>query len=60
MADNLCDYPVGEDKTCDRPLCDEHSFTIGTDIHYCKDHAAQWQKWNKEVTDKTIRIDEHS
>lgn len=42
---NLCDYPVGEGKTCDRPLCDEHSSQIGNDIHYCRDHFIMWNEY---------------
>jgi len=43
-SENLCDYPVGDDKTCDRPLCDEHSKGVAADTHYCRDH---WIMWNE-------------
>lgn len=45
VADNLCDFPVGEGLTCDRAICDEHSNVIGVDIHYCAGHYAQWKAW---------------
>ncbi len=37
-GDNLCDYPVGESKTCDRPMCDDHAKGVANDTHYCRDH----------------------
>lgn len=43
-SENLCDYPVGDGKTCDRPLCDEHSKGVASDTHYCRDH---WIMWNE-------------
>lgn len=44
-SDNLCDYPVGQDKTCDRPLCDEHSRGVANDTHYCRDHFIMWSEY---------------
>jgi len=35
---NLCDYPVGDNKTCDRTLCENHSNDIAPNMHYCKAH----------------------
>lgn len=36
----LCDYPVGKNKTCDAPLCDEHAYRPyqQEDIDYCPKH----------------------
>lgn len=45
VATILCDYPVGEEKTCDRHICDEHATRIGLDIHYCPDHYSEWKKF---------------
>jgi hypothetical protein len=39
---NLCDYPVGDDKTCDRAICDLHGHEIGPNMHYCATHHAEW------------------
>jgi hypothetical protein len=47
VSDNLCDYPVGDDKTCDRSLCDEHSHQVGIDIHYCDTHKKHWDKFKR-------------
>jgi hypothetical protein len=41
-ADFLCDYPVGDNKTCDRTLCDEHAYEVAPDMHYCAAHHTQW------------------
>lgn len=42
-SDNLCDYPVGEGRTCDMPLCDLHSYEVAPNMHYCPAHQAMWQ-----------------
>lgn len=42
VADFLCDFPVGEGKTCDRPICEEHAAEIGPEVHYCQVHHAEW------------------
>jgi len=47
VADNLCDFPVGDGKTCDRAICDEHSKLIGIDIHYCATHYLEWAAWKE-------------
>ncbi len=39
----LCDYPVGDGKTCDMPLCNGHAFEAAPEIHYCPGHALQWR-----------------
>lgn len=43
-GENLCDYPVGDGKTCDRSLCDEHAHGVANDTHYCRNH---WIMWNE-------------
>jgi hypothetical protein len=40
---NLCDYPVGDGKTCDRSICDHHAHEIAPNLHYCDYHHAEWQ-----------------
>jgi hypothetical protein len=47
VSDNLCDYPVGKGKTCDRKICDDHSKRVGLDIHYCPTHAKHWNKFRR-------------
>jgi len=50
IADKLCDYPVGNEKTCDAPLCGEHAINITGDIDYCPDHAKEHLGWkNKKL-----------
>lgn len=44
-GENLCDYPVGEGKTCDRLLCDEHAKRVSHDTHYCRDHWLMWMEY---------------
>lgn len=42
-ADFLCDYPLGEGKTCSATLCETHARAIGgpdEDLHFCPAHAA--------------------
>lgn len=43
VGDILCDYPVGDGKTCDRAICSEHAVEIAPDLHYCKAHHQMWE-----------------
>lgn len=43
----LCDFPVGEDKTCDRPVCHTHANPIGPDLHYCTAHFMMWKEYKE-------------
>ena len=38
----LCDYPIGEERTCDYGMCVDHSNQVGEDLHYCKAHYEIW------------------
>jgi len=40
---NLCDFPVGAGKTCDRPICDFHAHEVAPNVHYCDVHHAEWK-----------------
>jgi len=42
VGDFLCDYPVGNDKTCDRAMCQKHAHEIAPEIHYCDAHYKEW------------------
>lgn len=46
-SDYLCDYPVGDGKTCDLPLCDACRKNIGEERDLCAIHYAEWhmRKW---------------
>jgi len=48
VSDSLCDYPVGDKKTCNRPLCDDHAYEVAPDIHYCAPHYNQWIKFKND------------
>lgn len=37
VADYLCDQPIGDGKTCDLPLCNEHRHHVGF-YDYCENH----------------------
>lgn len=37
-ATRLCDFPIGEGKTCDKALCIGCTIRIGRDTDYCRDH----------------------
>jgi len=45
-ADYLCDFPVGDGKTCDLPLCGFHACEIGEEIHFCPIHTAMYRSTN--------------
>lgn len=56
IGDFLCDYPVGDGKTCDRPMCFEHSHEIAPEIHYCDAHYRMWQDFkNGGGVDEALR-----
>ena len=44
-GDFLCDFPVGEGKTCDMPLCEGHATEVAPNVHYCPGHMVLWQKF---------------
>ena len=45
VVDFLCDYPVGEGKTCDRGMCVYCVNEIAPDLHYCNCHNTEWKKF---------------
>ena len=38
----LCDFKVGQGKTCDIPRCERHSTHVAADKDLCEDHAEKW------------------
>lgn len=44
-SDNLCDYPVGDGKTCDMPICAWHSCEVAPNVHYCPGHVKLWTEF---------------
>ena len=56
VGDVLCDFPVGEAKTCDRILCEAHSHIVGQNLHYCQTHYQMWQEFkDKGGVDEALR-----
>ena len=45
VGDFACDFPVGDGKTCDRPMCREHAHEISPEIHYCDGHYRMWREF---------------
>jgi hypothetical protein len=45
FGDYLCDYPVGNGKTCDRAMCDNHATEIAPEVHYCAGHMKLWEEF---------------
>lgn len=39
----LCDWPIGDGKTCDLPMCPDHAREIGVNRHLCIIHHGVWQ-----------------
>ena len=50
-AEFLCDYPVGDDRTCDRQLCPWCATQVYADTHYCRDHAQAYGDWMRSRGD---------
>lgn len=38
----LCDYPVGDGKTCDAAICGAHAAEVAPELHYCPAHLQAW------------------
>ena len=38
FADALCDYPIGDGKTCDRKLCSKCRAHVGMNTDLCPKH----------------------
>jgi len=56
FGDFLCDYPVGNNKTCDRLMCTDHKHEISPDIHYCDTHYKMWMEFrNNGGVDEALK-----
>ena len=56
VGDLLCDFPVGDGKTCDRSLCVEHAHEVAPEIHYCDAHYGLWQDFkNRGGVDAALK-----
>lgn len=47
VSDVLCDFPVGDGKTCDRALCKACAKKVAPDTDYCNDHYVMWDTFEK-------------
>ena len=47
FGDYLCDFPVGNGKTCDRIVCEDHCKEIAPEIHYCNEHHKEWKEFKE-------------
>ena len=43
----LCDFPVGDGRTCDLSLCASHAYEVAPNVHYCPGHLALWSEFRK-------------
>jgi hypothetical protein len=42
-ADLLCDFPLRNGKTCDRPICLSHATHLAKDTDWCAPHQRWWR-----------------
>ena len=54
VADNLCDYPVGDNKTCDRLLCERCAKNVSVNIDYCPGHFEEWKQFEQSGEVKKV------
>jgi hypothetical protein len=47
VGDYLCDYPVGQGKTCDAAICAGHAAEVAPELHYCPVHFAAWEAFRE-------------
>lgn len=45
IAEKLCDFPLGQELTCDRKLCKTHAVAIAYEMDYCPTHKAMYDKY---------------
>jgi len=45
VGDFLCDFPVGDGKTCDMALCESHATEVAPNVHYCPGHMVLWDEF---------------
>lgn len=45
VSEFLCDFPVGDGKTCDRKMCADCAREVASDTHYCDDHYGMWRRF---------------
>lgn len=55
LAENLCDFPIGGDKTCDAAICERHSLLAMENTHYCPPHAKEYGLF-QPVTKPAFRL----
>jgi len=56
IVEYLCDYPVGNDLTCDAELCADHATEIAPNTHYCSCHTKMWDDFVKKgLVDKFLK-----
>lgn len=41
----LCDWKIGDGKTCDKPICPGHALHVGDDKDLCLDHREAYRQW---------------
>ncbi len=41
----LCDWKIGDGKTCDDPICPNCALAVAEDKHLCAWHQVNYQKW---------------
>lgn len=44
-ADRLCDWKLGDGRTCYLPICSSCSTTPAADKDLCREHARAWDAW---------------
>lgn len=48
VVEFLCDFPIGDEKTCDRLLCKTCARVVGKDMHYCESHYQEWKEFREK------------
>jgi len=41
----LCDFRLGNGKTCDAPICADHAWQPAEDKHLCPQHQLGYRRW---------------
>lgn len=44
VGEFLCDFPMGNGRTCDLPMCRGHSHSVAPGVDFCERHYEEHQR----------------
>lgn len=53
-ANLVCDWKVGNGKTCDQPICTVHAEEPAPNKHLCEEHQVAYRAWLDKRREKEL------